>query len=621
MGHRKDRSPEDTIHRARAILAGLGLFFRETSWRNFTDQCYAVTIEADVGDHLASSWSFTSNGKGQTPELALASAYAEILERIQNLCCPGAMPLEYGRMPERLTYPDEVPLTLDNMVNDQPDLMPHLFSRHEMQRFGNRRFSCHPFCKVSDGKIAHLPSEVLYWRCMSNGMCAGNTPEEAIIQGICEVFERYVARQLFLHDAALPIVDRRRVLNEENRLLVEEIERLDYRVAFRDCSLGGRFPVMGVLFIDPHQGVYHFHLGSDPQLDIAVQRCLTETVQTLQEPIRRGNALGRTMKPMIWEDEECSARTTGVSLGSRLGDLYLFFRRSRSRYPSSLLIKADKAMHTSAFIRGTASNSSALNWLLDRLSMENAELYVRDVSFLGFPSFRAYIPGMSEVFEPSNDEGVLELAFESVPQVRETVLDLANASRDDIRLCAQHIEKIISHPRFPPEELSVRWHVNYHPHCEFAQFKDVDLLLAMLHQRLGDSRKAYASLARFLTSMGETRALSSCENADYFWCLLGCMRLNWLGVPEETGQQVLGGLFGELLAQAVHQEIGRPEKAFQDTSLPTCGDCDNCGVREDCRYPQWLSITGKLRSKMLAANWGQEHLAIDSSHRGVLSKT
>lgn len=40
----------------------------------------------------------------------------------------------------------------------------------------------------------------------SNGMCAGNSPEEALVQGLSEIIERVVQRRIFTEKPALPDV-------------------------------------------------------------------------------------------------------------------------------------------------------------------------------------------------------------------------------------------------------------------------------------------------------------------------------------------------------------------------------------------------------------------------------
>ncbi|MDJ0306423.1 YcaO-like family protein [Dehalobacter sp.] len=41
-----------------------------------------------------------------------------------------------------------------------------------------------PFCNLNSGKLSYIPMKMLSKMYMSNGMCAGNTPEEALVQGL-----------------------------------------------------------------------------------------------------------------------------------------------------------------------------------------------------------------------------------------------------------------------------------------------------------------------------------------------------------------------------------------------------------------------------------------------------
>ena len=40
-----------------------------------------------------------------------------------------------------------------------------------------------PFCNLNNGKLSYIPMKMLSKMYMSNGMCAGNTPEEALGPG------------------------------------------------------------------------------------------------------------------------------------------------------------------------------------------------------------------------------------------------------------------------------------------------------------------------------------------------------------------------------------------------------------------------------------------------------
>ena len=77
MYHYKDCHPITTINRIRGILETLGCMPVENRWINNRNKSYSVRL-------VISGTPLGSNGKGVTPELALASAYGEFMERIQN---------------------------------------------------------------------------------------------------------------------------------------------------------------------------------------------------------------------------------------------------------------------------------------------------------------------------------------------------------------------------------------------------------------------------------------------------------------------------------------------------------------------------------------------------------
>ncbi len=47
----------------------------------------------------------------------------------------------------------------------------------------------------------------------------------------------------------------------------------------KDCSLGLGFPVIGTVVIFKDKNKYAFKFGSDPDMAIALERCLTEFFQ------------------------------------------------------------------------------------------------------------------------------------------------------------------------------------------------------------------------------------------------------------------------------------------------------------------------------------------------------
>ena len=49
-----------------------------------------------------------------------------------------------------------------------------------------------PYVRQSDQETVYIPQSIIANLYVSNGMSAGNTKNEARVQGLSEVFERYV---------------------------------------------------------------------------------------------------------------------------------------------------------------------------------------------------------------------------------------------------------------------------------------------------------------------------------------------------------------------------------------------------------------------------------------------
>lgn len=66
-----------------------------------------------------------------------------------------------------------------------------------------------PFTRQSDGKTVYIPMNIVANLYVSNGMSAGNTRNEARVQGLSEVFERYVKNRIIAERISLPAIPKR----------------------------------------------------------------------------------------------------------------------------------------------------------------------------------------------------------------------------------------------------------------------------------------------------------------------------------------------------------------------------------------------------------------------------
>jgi len=184
--NQKECKPEETVQRLRAILKKNKIFVREFNWLQNKNIAFSCSIACRDSSHM-------TNGKGITKLFSLASGYAEYMERLQTC---------FFLENESLHFPDERFMGLDKIIND-----PDIISR---KNIGNsvmalypgakkRKFQCIPYYHYNSRKVKYLPHYLIQDACGANGLCAGNSPQEALVQGLSEVFERHVTLQIFLN--------------------------------------------------------------------------------------------------------------------------------------------------------------------------------------------------------------------------------------------------------------------------------------------------------------------------------------------------------------------------------------------------------------------------------------
>ncbi|HKJ71506.1 MAG TPA: YcaO-like family protein, partial [Gammaproteobacteria bacterium] len=285
----KDRPLEATIDHLSGRLAELGFDVEEASWLNPVPGVHSVHLR-----HTACPLLFT-NGKGAGPEACRASALAEFVERLANnyffadfYLGPQAAGADFVHYPQERWFPlpadDAVP---EGLLDDELLAVfdPHgeLRASHLVDTnsgaFG-RGVCALPYVRQRDGAVRWFPVNLIGNLYVSNGMSAGNTPEEAQVQGLAEVFERAVKNRIIAEGIALPpvpdeVLDRFPHIREG----VAALEAAGFGVRVCDASLGGRFPVMNVTLLNPAEGSVFASFGAHPTFAIALERALTELLQ------------------------------------------------------------------------------------------------------------------------------------------------------------------------------------------------------------------------------------------------------------------------------------------------------------------------------------------------------
>lgn len=397
--HYKDATPQDTLTYISEILSDIGIEFCEHWFEESSIGTYALRV-------TVKGTGIGTNGKGVTREFAKASAYAEFLERYQNqlfdLSCIHA-DTSYGFRhfeDERIMNAFEV-AELDNAfmrnfykargLSQDASLIEKVSvlrtsDKTEEYLFGEPgRREVRPFYNITKKRIEYLPFVLGVLHYGSNGMCAGNSPEEAMVQGLSEILERYVQKLAIKNRLCFPDVPDEVIANYPSiEKMYKKLKAVKgYYVAMKDCSMGGRFPVAALLVSEENSGLFGIKFGSHPDFGIAMERTLTEASQGLDvSQFAVGNIVDFNNADV---DDAIN--------------IYNSFKYGTAHYPYQFLGTKPDFEYAPVPDTSQMTNKEILNGMIGLIESEGFEVWARDVSHLGFPSYYMLVPGMSELFE------------------------------------------------------------------------------------------------------------------------------------------------------------------------------------------------------------------------------
>lgn len=401
--HYKDVDPKSTVEKIRSILSQNGIEVEE-EWKEPDEIIDTYTVRVTIKGTTVGS-----NGKGVNREYTRASGYAELIERIQNdiLLTDCFVGKEDGI--DFVLDPDEVKKTSKEIVEENCSFVEHYFKcvnfddKNDDEKAEHFRdthkidyircdnedvFLTTPFYSLKYNKLSYLPS--FAYRCCygSNGMAAGNTREEAIIQGLSEIIERYVQFLVFKNNISFPDIpleylDRYPYI-KEMYLKLEKIE--GFKFILKDCSLGGKYPVAALIGIEKNTGRYGIKFGCHPDFGIAMERTFTEATQ------------GRK----IYEYTSCSVFDFFNENVYTTENIVNTCKVGKGMYPFQIFNSPATYEFTGMPDVSEKSNKEIVKIMINDLLNEGYDVLVRDVSCMGFPSYHIIVPGMSEIKQCSD---------------------------------------------------------------------------------------------------------------------------------------------------------------------------------------------------------------------------
>ncbi len=446
----KALDPFETINRARLALQKCDCFVVEKDLYSKIAKTY--TSRVWLGDEDIFDLEFGTNGKGMTPRYSLASAYGEMMERLQNkilFTTSDVMSFMYcgeysNKSQEFIEFlkvkgididyqysPDEKWLSIDEVYNDAGKYLSEMYGvqKNELKALisefaSNHHVLCTPFYSITEDKAVYIPIYMVFTACGSNGMCAGNTPKEALIQGMAEIYERYASKLIFLNKLDTPIIDESYFEGTEvlKKLIALREKGYDFDILDFSCGIG--LPVVALRLIRKSDGAIAIRPGADPSPITALERCLTEMYQVIgsMEVRFRHTPIKSIDENSSEEEIDAYFKSYQQMLSEGAGD-----------WPDN--VQTTKKIEGFKGFNHPISVSDEIDfeYMLSVARNLGKYILVRDNSFLDFPAFSVVIPSISECYIANEGKNKVYKCF--CPTIDKTISyasQLAKASLEDL---------------------------------------------------------------------------------------------------------------------------------------------------------------------------------------------
>lgn len=375
----KNAPLEDSILKMQTILSDLGCGITFATEKHPLKNCYSVNLASiEAPNHIY------SNGKGALSGASKASALGEYIERLQTNNCF----IDF-HLPNRAYYPDQKVFEFGGEY-----LSPSLYgiynpsnemSNEDLVDFNSDytdKIVALPFQSFFANEQVYIPLNILSNLYVSNGLASGNTPDEAKVQALSEIFERHAKIEIIKNGYALPKYPET-IIATFPKLHADllELRKAGFIVEVLDASLGGKFPVTAISLINPRNGTLFVSFGAHPILEVSLERTMSELMQ------------GRGVENL----DAFEMPTFDMSIVGDTFNLEAHFIDSNGKIGFGFL-NAIKSFEYAPWNYNGEGSQAEYAFLCDIVKSMGKEIYLREYTYLDFYSCHMIVPSVSEVY-------------------------------------------------------------------------------------------------------------------------------------------------------------------------------------------------------------------------------
>lgn len=462
----KDAPLEQTISTIEHALQACELPIQTTQHTSEIASVYHATVQLKACSLLA------AQGKGTQPLAAQASALGELVELISNNIFWNFRYLGPEAHQQSFVYfPHE---HWENLKSNswQQDLLTTSLRQHYSAlgyfselaltdvnaKIGQKDTCAFQYRCLNDESTILIPKNIVTDLYFCNGLGAGNSPAEARLHALSEIYERFVKLAVYQKQLCLPCLPKHfydafpAVTNA-----IQSLETAGFQVWVKDASLGGQYPVICVAVRHRKSGGCFASFGSDPHLETAIERTITEMIQ------------GRSLKDLI-SAPLASSDSQRVMSPTNLHQHFELW--STAVIHKSFFEGTPDFSPKPCFYAG--NNQEIFSAMLAVLNRQNKQIYLAEYEHLGFYTCRIIIPGLSEsyFFSPANAKFYPAI----IQPLREELLYLPKLSNSECITLRKALDSLNIPMTEPMNEL-LGLHADGNGFWDWASVEDVFKLL------------------------------------------------------------------------------------------------------------------------------------------------
>lgn len=568
----KDDQPENTVITLLNMLKEKGIC-PTFSWLESIPGAHSVIVSIP-------GTTISANGKGSTKNLACASGLAELTERLQNFL--------HFRLSDAFSFAGQEIWDLifssayskeslsEKQKNSWFDKIggSHMSNLKDVilsSDYGKSKIYAR-YTRTNDSSDdLFIPYAVLDYYYGSNGMAAGNTYIEALVQALSEIIERHVASRLLsegnLRDDIFDITDAYLVNYPDAYSKFATLRDNGYVIRVLDFSIDGQFPVIGLLAINQCELTYFINLGCHPNIDIAVHRAINEFLQ------------GREINK-ISDMQPFYTNFSQVNLTKNLENV---FHDGAGIFPIACLTSSARSNRLpTIWLRSYSSNEEIASFYEYLICKQlEKEIFVQYQSTLDFPVVHVIVPNFSEVVPILDIDSMRTLLH--IQNVKSDYLSFIKNCAWDTSTLSNLIDRFECIPTIPLGDL---FRLPISPTVNPLYELSTAHILMCLHVLQGDYKSAYSAALSHLRFLGSSHPRSNHSRYNFVVSVLYMLANEYsldeaadcllsLGYPRSIVQEYV-----RLLAPPAILEL------FPRITCPNCTDCefsDLCCFEDECK--------------------------------------